>query len=105
LQKVNAPVGVLVVHQVMGTTAYLIFVAVIVGLFVWFFLRYVVGKRRLSTGTRTVGTVIFESFRNADGQEAIEEIMYIKESWQKEDGEGDDIDRHQGKPGSTSVDS
>jgi hypothetical protein len=31
--------------------------------------------------------------------------MYIKESWQKEDGEGDDIDRHQGKPGSTSVDS
>ncbi len=91
--------------RVIGTTAYLMFVGVIVGLLVWFFLRYVVGKRRLFSGTRTVGTVIFESFQNADGQEAIEEIMYTKESWQQEDGEGDDINRHKGKPGSSPVDS
>ena len=103
--RVRCSPGVLVPHEVLGTTAYLILVGVVVGLFVWFFLRYVVGKRRLSTGTRTVGTVIFESFQNADGQEAIEEIMYTKESWQEEDGGGDDIRRHRSKPGSAPADS
>ena len=76
-----------------GNTVNGIIFAVIVGgvfgFLGWYFVRYVVGRRRVSSGLRALGIVNFEYLQNADGRKAIQEILYTQEASQEEDGEGD----------------
>ena len=76
-----------------GNTVNGIIFAVIVGgvfgFLGWYFVRYVVGRRRVSSGLRALGIVNFEYLQNADSKKAVQEIMYAQEAWQEEDGEGD----------------
>jgi len=80
-----------------GNTVNGIIFAVIVGgvfgFLGWYFVRYVVGRRRVSSGLRALGVVNFEYLQNADGKKAVQEIMYAQEAWQEEDGEGDPPER------------
>jgi hypothetical protein len=70
----------------------IVFAVIVVGVFGflgWYFVRYVVGRRRVSSGLRALGIVNFEYLQNADGKKAVQEIMHTQEAWQEEDGEGD----------------
>jgi hypothetical protein len=70
----------------------IVFFAIVVGVFgflVWFFIRYVVGKRRVSSGSRALGLVNWEYLQAGDGKKAIQEIMYTQEAWQEDAEEGD----------------
>jgi hypothetical protein len=76
-----------------GNTVNGIIFAVIVGgvfgFLGWYFIRYVAGRRRISSGLRALGMVNFEYLQNADSKKAVQEIMYAQEARQEEDGEGD----------------
>jgi hypothetical protein len=80
-----------------GNTVNGIIFAVIVGgvfgFLGWYFVRYVVGRRRIRSGLRALGIVNFEYLQNADAKKAVQEIMYAQEAWQEEDGEGDPPER------------
>jgi hypothetical protein len=70
----------------------IIFAVIVGGVFGflgWYFVRYVVGRRRIRSGLRALGIVNFEYLQNADAKKAVQEIMYAQEAWQEEDGEGD----------------
>ncbi|PWB67430.1 MAG: hypothetical protein C3F15_17955 [Holophagae bacterium] len=70
----------------------IIFAVIVGGVFGflgWYFVRYVVGRRRVSSGLRALGIVNFEYLQNADGKKAVQEIMHTQEAWQEEDGESD----------------
>jgi hypothetical protein len=70
----------------------IIFAVIVVGVFGflgWYFVRYVLGRRRLSSGLRALGIVNFEYLQTADGKKAVQEIMHTQEAWQVEDGKGD----------------
>ena len=66
-----------------------VIVGCVFGFLGWYFVRYVVGRRRLRSGLRALGVVNFEYLQNADRKKAVQEIMYAQEAWQEEDGEGD----------------
>lgn len=80
-----------------GNTVNGIIFAVIVGgvfgFLGWYFVRYVMGRRRVSSGLRALGIVNFEYLQHADGKRAVQEIMYAQEAWQEEDDEGDPPER------------
>jgi len=80
-----------------GNTVNGIIFAVIVGgvfgFLGWYFVRYVVGRRRVSSGLRALGIVNFEYLRNADGRKAVQEIMHTQEAWQEEDDAGEPPER------------
>jgi len=70
----------------------IIFAVIVVGVFGflgWYFVRYVLGRRRLSSGLRALGIVNFEYLQTADGKKAVQEIMHTHEAWREEDGAGD----------------
>jgi hypothetical protein len=74
----------------------LIFFVIVGGVFGflgWYFVRYVIGRRRVRSGTRALAIVNFEYLQNADGRKAVQEIMYTQEAWQEEDDEGDPPER------------
>lgn len=66
-----------------------VIVGCVFGFLGWYFVRYVVGRRRVSSGLRALGVVNLEYLQNADGKKAVQEIMYVQEAWQEEDGEAD----------------
>ena len=73
-----------------------IFFVIVVGVFGflgWYFVRYVVGRRRVRSGTRALAVVNFEYLQNADGKKAVQEIMYTQEAWQEDDEGGDPPER------------
>jgi len=72
-----------------NTIIYILIVGVVFGFLGWYFVRYVLGKRRIASGNRALGIVNFEYFQNADGKKAVQEIMYTQEAWEREDDEGD----------------
>jgi hypothetical protein len=72
-----------------NTLIYILIVGGVFGFLGWFFLRYVVGRRRIASGNRALGIVNYEYMQNADGQKAVQEIMYTQEAWEQEDDEGD----------------
>ena len=72
-----------------NTIIYLVIVGGVLGFLGWYFLRYVVGKRRVSSGSRALGLVNWEYLQGADGKKAIQEILHTQEAWQEEDDEGD----------------
>ncbi len=80
-----------------GNTVNGIIFAVIVGgvfgFLGWYFVRYVLGRRRLSSGLRALGIVNFEYLQTADGKKAVQEIMHTQEAWQQEDGAGEPPER------------
>jgi hypothetical protein len=72
-----------------NTLVFILIVGAVFGFIGWYFVRYVIGKRRLASGNRALGIVSFEYFQNADGKKAVQEIMYAQEAWEQEDDEGD----------------
>ena len=72
-----------------NTVIYIVIVGGVFGFLLWYFVRYVVGKRRVSSGSRALGIVNWEYLQAGDGKKAIQEIMYTQEAWQEEDEEGD----------------
>jgi hypothetical protein len=76
-----------------GNTVNGIIFAVIVGgvfgFLGWYFIRYVAGRRRISSGLRALGMVNFEYMQKPDSKQAVQESMSAQEARQEEDGEGD----------------
>lgn len=58
-----------------------VIVGCVFGFLGWYFVRYVVGRRRLRSGLRALGVVNFEYLQNADGKKAVQEIMCAQEAW------------------------
>jgi hypothetical protein len=73
----------------MNTVIYVAIVGGVFGFLIWYFIRYVVGKRRVGSGLRALGLVNWEYFQTADGKKAVQEILYTQEAWQEEDDEGE----------------
>jgi len=73
----------------MNTVIYVVIVSGVFGFLLWFFIRYVVGRRRVNSGSRALGIVNWEYMQGGDGKRAIQEIMYTQEAWKQEDDEGD----------------
>ena len=68
---------------------FFVIVGGVFGFLGWYFVRYVVGRRRVSSGSRALAIVNFEYLQNADGRKAVQEIMYTEEAWRQEDDDGD----------------
>jgi len=73
----------------MNTVIYVVIVSGVFGFLLWVFIRYVVGRRRVNSGSRALGIVNWEYMQGGDGKRAIQEIMYTQEAWKQEDDEGD----------------
>jgi len=72
---------------------FVVIVGAVFGFLGWYFVRYVVGRRRVNSGARALAVVTFEYLQNADGKRAVQEIMYTHEAWQEDDQAGDPPDR------------
>lgn len=71
---------------------YLAIMAIVFGSLGWFFVRYVLGRRRMNSGARALGLVNFEYFQHSDGKKAVQEILYTQEAWQEDAEDGDPPD-------------
>jgi hypothetical protein len=61
----------------------------VLGFLGWYFVRYVAGRRRISSGLRALALVNYEYLQNAVGKKAVQEILYTEQAWQEEDDQGD----------------
>ncbi len=76
-------------NNTINTIIYVVVVGGVFAFFGWYFVRYVVGKRRVNSGSRALGIVNWEYLQGGHGKKAIQEIMYTQEAWRQEDDEGD----------------
>ena len=63
--------------------------AVIFGYCGWIIKRNWLDKQWINEGSRLVGRNVVSQFKNADGQDAIEHVIYISEDEKEEDDQGD----------------
>jgi hypothetical protein len=73
-----------------GSVVFVVFLA-------WVFKRAAIDKRRFSSSTSALATVVFESMQNQHGRAAIEEIMFTEESRTEAGKAGDDPLRKAGR--------
>jgi hypothetical protein len=72
-----------------STLAYIAIVGGVWAFLWWYFARYVIGRRRISSGNRAIGLVAFEALQNADGRRAVQEILHAEEVWEEKHDSGD----------------
>ena len=73
-----------------GSVVFVVFLA-------WVFKRAAIDKRRFSSSTSALATVVFESMQNQQGRAAVEEMMFTKEARTEAGKAGDDPLKKQGR--------
>jgi hypothetical protein len=79
--------------EILDVVIYSVILGSLVGFLLWFFARYVVGRRRINSGLRALGIVNVEYLSSADRTRAVQEIMYTQEVWQEKHEDGDPPER------------
>ena len=73
----------------LSTLTYIVIVGGVWAFLWWYFARYVIERRRISSGNRALGLVNFEYMQNADNAKAVQEILYTQEAWEERHDEGE----------------
>jgi hypothetical protein len=79
--------------EILDVVIYGLILGSLVGFLLWFFARYVIGRRRINSGSRALGIVNLEYMSSADRNRAVREIMHTQEVWQEKRESGDPPER------------
>ena len=79
--------------EILDVVMYSLILGPLVGFLLWFFARYVIGRRRINSGSRALGIANLEYLSSADRNRAVQEIMHTQEVWQEKRESGDPPER------------